>query len=54
MTMSWWFTVRDLGGFIKQRKMYVLAPIIIILLLMAIFILLAETPVLTPFIYAIF
>jgi hypothetical protein len=52
--MSWWLTIRDLGGFIKQRKKYVLAPIIIVLVLMAVFILLAEIPVLTPFIYAIF
>lgn len=52
--MSWWLTIRDFAGFIKQRRMYVLAPVIIILVLMSIFILLAEIPVLTPFIYAIF
>lgn len=52
--MNWWLTVRDVLGFIKQRRRYVLAPIIIILVLMSIFILLAEVPVLTPFIYAMF
>jgi hypothetical protein len=52
--MNWWLTVRDLGSFIRQRKKYVLAPLVILLLLMSIFILLAEIPVLTPFIYALF
>lgn len=52
--MSWWLTIRDLGSFIRQRKKYIFAPIVIILVLMSIFILLAEIPVLTPFIYALF
>ena len=52
--MSWRITVRDLANFIRLRKKYVLAPIILVLVLMAIFILLAEMPVLTPFIYAPF
>lgn len=52
--MSWWLTIRDLATFIRQRKKYVLAPLIFLLVLMSIFILLAEIPVLTPFIYALF
>ncbi len=52
--MSCWSTIREFGNFIRQRKKYVLAPVIFILVLMAIIILLAEIPVLTPFIYAPF
>lgn len=52
--MSWWTTIKDLFGFLRQRKNLVLAPIIVILFLMAVFILLAEIPALTPFIYALF
>ncbi|MCF6177792.1 MAG: DUF5989 family protein [Geopsychrobacter sp.] len=52
--MSWFCTVRDFWTFVRQRKQFVLAPILILLILMALFILLAEIPVLTPFIYAIF
>ncbi len=46
-----------LGGlvrFLVARKKLVLAPVVILLALMAVFILLAEIPVLTPFIYALF
>jgi len=52
--MSRYQSLKDLLGFLVQRKNWFLAPIAIILLLMAIFILLAEIPVLTPFIYALF
>ncbi len=52
--MSWFLTIRDFAAFVRQRKKYILAPILIILILMAIFILLAEIPALTPFIYAVF
>ncbi len=45
---------RDFFGFLGQRKKLVFAPIAILLILMALFILLAEIPVLTPFIYALF
>ena len=47
-------TIRDMGAFIRERRKFVLAPLVLILLLMAVFILLAEIPVLTPFIYALF
>ena len=44
----------ELFLFLKVRKKFVLAPIIIILGLMALFAIIAEIPVLTPFIYALF
>jgi len=37
-----------------ERKKFFLAPLVILLILMIVFILLAEIPALTPFIYAIF
>lgn len=52
--MNWMTTIRDLIAFIRERRKFVLAPLIIVLVLMAVFILLAEIPVLTPFIYALF
>jgi hypothetical protein len=47
-------TLRDLFAFVREQKLYLLAPILLLLALLAIFILLAEIPVLTPFIYALF
>jgi hypothetical protein len=47
-------TLRELFQMLLERKKLVLAPLVIVLLLMALFILLAEIPVLTPFIYALF
>lgn len=52
--MSWHQTVTDLWYYVKEQKKYVLAPLVIVLVLMAIFIVLAEIPALTPFIYALF
>ena len=46
--------LRELFGFLRERRSYALAPIIIILGLMALFAVIAEIPVLTPFIYALF
>lgn len=47
-------TFRDFWRFLLSRKKYVLAPVLVILLGMLAFALLAEIPVLTPFIYALF
>jgi len=47
-------TLKELIAFILERKKLVLAPILLLLLLMAIFAIVAEIPVLTPFIYALF
>lgn len=52
--MSWLTTIKDLFAFMRERRKFVLAPLVIVLVLMALFILLAEIPVLTPFIYALF
>ncbi|MHB8767222.1 MAG: DUF5989 family protein [Deferrisomatales bacterium] len=46
--------LKDVGCFLVERRRYVLAPVLIVLALMALFILAAEVPALTPFIYAIF
>lgn len=52
--MTYWAIVKELFTFLITRKKYFLAPLFIVLILMALLILLAETPALTPFIYAIF
>lgn len=46
--------IRELMQFLLERRKFFLAPLVIILILMIGFILLAEIPALTPFIYAIF
>jgi len=46
--------VKELLLSLVERKKFFLAPLVIILVLMIVFILLAEIPALTPFIYAIF
>lgn len=52
--MSWFKTIIDLWSFLREQRKIILAPLIIVLVLMSLFILLAEIPVLTPFIYALF
>ncbi len=52
--MGRWSIIKELIGFLIEQKKYFLAPLVVILLLMILFILLAEIPVLTPFIYSIF
>ncbi|WP_172399606.1 DUF5989 family protein [Geothermobacter hydrogeniphilus] len=47
-------TLRELSRFLLERKKFVLAPLVLALVLMSALILLAEIPVLTPFIYALF
>ena len=51
---GWLRTTADLLRFLAERKKWALAPLVILLILMAVFIFIAEIPVLTPFIYAIF
>ncbi len=46
--------LQELSRFLWLRKKIFLAPLLLALVLMALFILLAEIPVLTPFIYALF
>jgi len=47
-------TFRELVDFLVSRKKWFLAPILILLAALAFFILVAEIPALTPFIYALF
>ncbi len=46
--------MKDLWGFLKARKKYWLAPIILILLLMGMLIVLAQGSAIAPFIYTLF
>lgn len=52
--MERWSIIKELIQFLLERKKYFLAPLVFILLLMILFIVLAEIPALTPFIYTIF
>jgi len=47
-------TFREFVDFLVSRKKWFLAPILILLAVLALFILVAEMPALTPFIYALF
>ena len=46
--------LKDLWDFMRVRKKFWLAPIIIVLLLLGVLIVLAEGSAVAPFIYAIF
>ncbi len=46
--------LQDLGAFLKERKKFWLAPLIITLLLLGALILFAQVSVFAPFIYTIF
>jgi competence protein ComGC len=46
--------LKDLWGFLKERKKFWLLPIIIILLLLGILIVLTSGSAIAPFIYTIF
>ncbi len=46
--------IRELWGFVKARRKFLLIPIIFILLLLAVFIIFAESSALAPFIYTLF
>lgn len=46
--------IREFWSFIRFRRKYWLLPICFILLALGVFILLTETSVLSPFIYALF
>jgi len=46
--------LRELWGFLKKRKLYWLAPIIVILLLLGALILFTETSAVAPFVYTLF
>ncbi|MBI3631235.1 MAG: hypothetical protein HY221_02760 [Candidatus Sungbacteria bacterium] len=46
--------LKDLWGFLKSRKKFWLAPIVIILLLLGALIVLTQGSVVAPFIYTLF
>lgn len=46
--------MKDLWGFMKARKKFWLAPIIVILLLLGILIVLSQGSAVAPFIYTLF
>lgn len=46
--------IKDLWGFMRERKKFWLIPIIIVMLLLGVLIVLAEGSAIAPFIYAIF
>ena len=46
--------IKDLWGFMRERKKFWLAPIIIVMLLLGVLIVLAEGSAIAPFIYTIF
>jgi hypothetical protein len=46
--------IKDLWGFMRVRKKFWLAPIIIILLLLGVLIVLSEGSAVAPFIYTLF
>ena len=47
-------TIFEMFGFIKKRKKWLLAPVIIFLILMGVLIVLTEGSALAPFIYTLF
>lgn len=46
--------MKDLWGFMRERKKFWLAPIIIVMLLLGVLIVLAEGSAIAPFIYTLF
>lgn len=46
--------LKDLWGFMRERKKYWLAPIIIVLLIMGILIVFGGSSALAPFVYSLF
>ena len=46
--------VTEIWSFLKERKKLIFLPLIVLLILLAVFAIVAEVPILTPFIYALF
>ena len=49
-----WELIKDLMGFMGERKKFWLAPIIIVMLLLGVLVVLAGGSAIAPFIYTIF
>jgi hypothetical protein len=52
--MSKMETLRELWDFLRKRKLYWMAPILIVLLLLGGLIILSETTAVAPFVYTLF
>jgi len=52
--MSRFSIFKEFWGYVRARKRYWLIPVIVILVLLGILLVLAETSALAPFIYTIF
>lgn len=46
--------VRELWTFMKQRKLYWIAPLVVVMVLLGLMILLTESAPVAPFIYTLF
>ncbi|HJP05184.1 MAG: DUF5989 family protein [Gammaproteobacteria bacterium] len=46
--------IKDLWGFMKERKKFWLAPIILVMLLLGVLIVVAQGSAVAPFIYTLF
>jgi hypothetical protein len=46
--------IKDLWGFMRERKKFWLGPIILVMLLLGVLIVLAEGSAIAPFIYTLF
>lgn len=46
--------IKEFGLFLRHRKKYWLAPIVVVLLLLGLVLVTAANPTLSPFIYALF
>jgi hypothetical protein len=46
--------IKELFEFVRERKRYILAPIIIIFVLLGVLVLFAQSSAVTPFIYTLF
>ncbi|HJP50991.1 MAG: DUF5989 family protein [Pseudomonadales bacterium] len=49
-----WDLLKDLAGFMKKRKKYWLAPIILVMVALGLLIVLGEGSAVAPFIYTLF
>ena len=52
--MGKWFILKEFWGFMKVNKKWWLAPIVVMLFLLGLLIVFAETSALAPFIYPLF
>ncbi len=49
-----WALLKEFAGMVRHRRDYILIPILLLVLVIFIFLLTAEAPVLIPFFYTVF